>query len=503
MTGEFIPATTGLSRLFLIASRAGPENEVEYFSCYRAQAVSQDFGEVTDIECPHPTRPGAFTKVGSFQTGEGRATVSLEGRFAIDLRSRLMRLAKTGCPVDVQVHFGDCEDLSDHNAFKKILYLQDAKISAYNSDDLGSLSSGDTAAVNENVDISATEVFDVIPNAWAERGGNLVTTEALDAAICDDISCGECGDPSEGCNKVFVITKKAGGSPGTPADVVYSLDGGITWFAHDIDSLLATDDPDEVDCLKGYLVIVSEDSGSAHYANLDEFDDHGTDPDFTEVLTGFEVGGEPTCIKALNTAAFIGGAGGRIYKMTNPPDGVTVLEDGSLTPSTLLSIDALNEKLIVAVGADGIILYSNDGATFAALMTSPVGVGVDLLAVALKSKDEWWVGSDAGNLYYSLDAGAHWHIKPFPGSGVGDVRSIDIQNESIMHIGVRYTAPDAGRVLTSYNGGYDWEIMPLGAALMPASTHINAVVGCPADPELVVAVGLRSGTDGIILTGRM
>lgn len=501
MSGEFVPATTGLSRVFLIDGRAGPENAPEYFSCYRAQALSQAFGDITDIECPHPTRPGVYEKVGSYQSGEERATLTLEGRYAIDLRSRLMRLAKNKCAVDVQVHFGDCEDLSDHNAFKKILYLQDVLLSAYNTEDLGSLSSGDTAPVNESVDLSAREVFDIIPMAWTSRAGDLVTTEVLDVVICGEVECGNCGEPSGGCDHIYAITKQAGGSPGTPPDVVYSLDGGVTWYAHDIDSMGAAEDPDEVDCFKGYLVVVSEDSGSMHVADLDEFDEHGTDPDFTEVSTGFTAA--PTCIKALNTKAFIGGASGHVYSMTNPLDGVTELEGGALTLSRLLAIDALNEMFVVAVGEDGIILKAEDGETFSVISTTPVAIGVDLLCVALKDKDEWWVGTSTGRLYYTLDRGVHWTEKSFPGSGVGDVRGIDIQNESIMHLAVRYTAPDAGRILTSFNGGYDWEIMPLGSALMPTATHFNAVMGCRKDPELVVAGGLLSGVDGIIITGKM
>lgn len=505
MSGEFVPATTGLSRVFLIDGRAHPEHAPEYYSCYRAQALSQSFGTITDIECPHPNRPGVYQKVGSFQSGEERATVTLEGRFAIDLRSALMRIAKRMCSVDVQIHFGDCEDLSDHNAFKKILYLQDVMLSAYNTDDLGSLASGDTAVVNESVDLSAREVFDIIPMGWSSRAGDLVTTEVVDVAICDEVSCGTCGELSEGCNRIFAITLKAGGSPGTPADVVYSLDGGITWYAHDIDSLDAAEDPDEVDCLKGYLVVVSEDSGDAHYALISEFDEFGTDPDFTAVTTGFVAAGAPTCIKALTGAAFIGGANGHIYKMTNPPDGVTVLEDGALTPSRLLAIDAVSERDIVAVGEDGIILYSTDGATFTALTTAPVGIGVDFLTVAMKNKTEWWVGTDAGNMYYTLDAGVHWTLKAFANSGAGRVESIDIQNDSIMHMAYTYTtpAPDVGRIYTSFNGGYDWNIMPLGSALLPSSIDLNVVMGCRADPELVVAGGIRTGTDGIIITGKM
>ncbi|GAG23491.1 unnamed protein product, partial [marine sediment metagenome] len=35
---DFIPATTGLSRVFIIEGRARPDHVPEYFSCMRGQA---------------------------------------------------------------------------------------------------------------------------------------------------------------------------------------------------------------------------------------------------------------------------------------------------------------------------------------------------------------------------------------------------------------------------------------------------------------------------------
>ena len=502
---DFIPATTGLSRVFVIEGRAGPENAPVYYSCYRAQALSQSFGDITDIECPDPTRPGKYVKVGQFQSGEGRAEVTLEGRYALDLRSTLLRLARSKCAVDAQVHFGDCEDLSNHNAFKKVLFLEASLLAAYNTEDLGSLSDDDTAAVNESVDLSADQVYDIIAATWASKAGDLVTNEVVDVAICDEVDCGgDCGDPSSGCNRIFAITLNAGGSPGTPPDVVYSIDGGINWYAHDIES--ATDSPTAVDCLKGFLVITSNIDAGIHYADLDEFDAFGTDPDFTLVTTGFVVGGEPNDIVALPTKAFIVGDAGYIYEMDTPSEGVTVLDAGTLTISNLLAVDALSERFAVAVGADGVILYTEDGESWQLLTTPPVGVGVDIYSVAVKTKREWWIGTDAGDLYYTLDGGAHWTEKAFPGSGanVDIVTDIKIQTDSIMYVSFYNVAPVAGRVIASFNGGYDFVAMPLGTATFPANDQINALAVCKADPELVVAGGLAdNGTDGIIVLGKM
>lgn len=500
---DFIPATTGLSRVFLIDGRAGPEAEPEYFSCYRAQALSQSFGDVTDIECPDPNRPGAFVTVGQFQSGEERAELTLEGRYAIDVRSALLRLARNKCNVDVQLHFGDCENLSDHNSFKKVLYLENVLLSSYNTEDLGALTDDDVSAVNESVDLSADNIYDIIPNTWASKAGDLVTNEAVDGVVCDEVQCGECGDPSGGCNRMFVITLAAGGSPTTPADVVYSIDGGTTWYAHDIESLGVADNPSAVDCIKGFLVVVSNDNGYAHYAPLSDFDAFGTDPVWTEVQEGFVAGGEPNDLSSPDGAmAFIVGDSGYVYRMGTPSNGVTVLDAGTLTVSNLTRVDALSDSFCVAVGEDGVILFTEDGTSWQLLTTPPVGVGVDFTAVAVKSKDEWWVATEGGVLYYTTNAGLNWTIKALPTGTATGITDIAIQNDSIMY--VTWDDGTNGYVAGSFNGGYDFVAMPFGSAILPAADVFNFVAPCPNDPELVLTGGLDDdAADGIVVTAKM
>ncbi len=71
-----------------------------------------------------------------------------------------------------------------------------------------------------------------------------------------------------------------------------------------------------------------------------------------------------------------------------------------------------------------------------------------------------------------------------------------------MYVSYITTAP-IGVVVASFNGGYDFVAMPLGTALFPANLRINRLAACMVDPELVVAVGIEAGTDGIIVTGKM
>jgi photosystem II stability/assembly factor-like uncharacterized protein len=366
--------------------------------------------------------------------------------------------------------------------------LENALLSAYNTEDLGSLSDDDTSEVNESVDLSADEVYDIVASTWTVNAGDLVTNEVVDVVICDEVSCGgDCGDPSMGCNRIFAITLQAGGSPGTQGDIVFSVDGGTDWYAHDIDSLGVAEDPSAVDCLKGYIVVVSNDNGYAHYALISEFDEFGTDPDFTEVQLGFVA--PPNDIYALDTMAFIVGDFGYIYRMDVAPNGVMVLDAGTLTISNLLRVHALSDSFAVATGEDGVILFTEDGTAWQLLVTPPVGVGVNITAVAVKSKTEWWIGTDAGDLYYTLNAGLNW-------------TDIVFSTDSIMYVSYINDTP-VGVIVASFNGGYDFVAMPLGTALFPANLALNRIAACEVDPELVVTVGIEAGADGIIVTGVM
>lgn len=500
---DFIPAQTGLSRVFIIEGRARPDHAVEYQSCMRAMALSKSFGDVTDIECPDPTRPGSYVKVGEVQAGDERSTLTLEGRYAVDVRSRMLQLAKRKCALDVQIHFGICEDLSNHNNFTKILFLEDARLLSYDTEDLGSLQSADSAPINETVEISATKIYDITPQGFVQKADDIVTTEVVDVVFCDQISCGECEDESTGCEKIYSVTIQAGGSPGTPPDVVWSLDGGLNWEDDDIDTLGVAEDPSAVACVMGYLVVPSNDSNSVHIVPLTELNGID-DPAFQNITAGFIPGGEPNDISSVGTKAWIVGDFGLIYVMTDPPSGVVIQDNGATTSSVLNAVHALNSNRAIAVGNDGAVVFTVDGETWQLTETNPVAVGTDLVSCVMKTRDVWFVGAGDGFLWFTLDGGETWSLNAFAGDGVGSVSDITFSTDSMGYF-THITDAPIGRIFATYNGGNDWVALPLSDGVMPETLGLNAVAACANEPELVVAVGLGEAldTDGIIIVGSM
>jgi len=499
MATSFNPAQSGQSRVFILEGRARADHKPTYMSTVKAGSPSQSFGDVEKIEVPHPTQYDKFLEVGKIRGAEENVTITLTGRYARDVKSEMLRMAKALCPVDIQINFGACKDPTAYNVFDKKVLLEDAVLTNWGAEDFGALGSDERAKIDENVDISAREIYEIVELTLGEKAGSIVTTELLDVVICDTASCGDCDEESSGCDKFFAISTAAGGSGGTPPDVVFSLDKGVSWDAHDIETLGAAEVPSGIACLGSYLFVVSEETESQHYALLSEFDG-STDPDFTEIATGYVAGGGPRAVSVGSAKAFIVGAGGYIYSTEDATAGVTVLDAGTIYTADYNDVDAFSDEFAVAVGDHGRIVKTANGTLWTSV-ASPIGVGVNFNAVEVISENYWLLGTSAGVLYYTTNGGTSFTTKAFPGSGAGVIRDIESASESVFYM-AHDTATPAGRVLRSINGGYDWYVLPEGSGVIPANDQINAIAACQSDADLFVGVGLADdASDGYVVLG--
>lgn len=499
---NFNPLVSSFSRVFLIEGRAKVSVSPSYQAFMKAGSPSQSFGDVTKIEVPDPDRFGQFLEVGVYRGTIERATMDLMGKYASDLRDELLRLARKGCPVDIHINFGACQTPSDYdNGWDKTLVLKNAFLTEWSTDnDLGAMNSGEQNEVNATSPLSAESLYEILPLTLLSKGSTVITNELLDVIIGDQVSCGDCDDPSDGCQRIYAISSAAGGSAGTAADVVTSINGGATWFADDIDTLGAAENPSAIARLNNDIVVFSADSNSLHYAPKSDVDNVLIDTSWTEVTTGFVAGGQPRDAHSLQNSVFVCGNGGYIYKCVDPASGVTVLDAGSAVQDDLLSISMLTDSFGVAVGNSGAIVRTTDGESWGALDRF-VGAGVHLNVVLVKNSREWFAGTNTGVLYYTENGGTTWTVKAFPGSGSGEIHDITIVEDSVMTL-AHETAAGAGRMLRSRNSGNSWYVLPEGSALIPANDKINALAACEDNVNFVVGVGLADdASDGYIVVG--
>lgn len=495
------PLNSSLTRTWLIEGRARPGHEPEFLDFMKLGAMEQNLGSVNPIYNPSREKYGSFVQAGSFRDEIERPTTSMVGHYARALKSRMLTLALAGCAFDLQLHIGVCEDPGIFNDFEKVVIFEGVFLESYSTDDVGALEPGEQGKVDETGEVSADRMYEFKPLNLAARvpTGTTLTNQLLDVIVCDSSSCGDCATESNGCQKIMAISAAAGGSPSTPADVVFSLDGGATWAAHDIDTLAAGEAPSGIACIGSYVVVVSNASGSQHVALISEFDGVA-DPAFSQVTTGYVVGGEPNDIWSLGNFAFIVGDSGYIYKTTDPLGSVVVVDAGAATTSNLNRVHAISEDFAVAVGEDGVIVKIVSGLA-SLLSTSPIGIGTDFTAVWVKTEDEWFVGDSAGVLRRTLDGGATWTIETLPGGAVTDITEIQMSSKSIVYVSA--TRSGQGEIYISIDGGNSFKRAPRGSAgAMPANDEITAMAVCEFDVDFAVGVGLaEDGVDGFIVVG--
>lgn len=485
------------TRLFLIEDQAGPANAPSYQSLGRALGVDWAQGDLTPIRIPDPNAYGKFITIELQRGQQGLPTLSLESRLTRDL-SDILRIVRKGCAFDIQLHAGVCEDPRDFNGgWEKIYVLENALATNYSTGELGALDSSQDNPVNETVALSGTDYYEIKRLQAAELAASTIVQEVIDVAIIDSAQCGECGITSNGCEKVFAVTISNGGSPGLPAMVVYSPDAGATIGSTHITTLGAAEDPTAMAGVGIYLVVVSNDSDSLHYAALADILD-GTET-WAEVTTGFVALKGPNDIFSLSAVlTWIVGDGGYIYFTDDPTSGVSVQTAGGVTTNDLLKVNAFDDNNVVAVGKSNTVLFTTDGGTTWSSVTGP-NVGVDINAVAMKSATEWLVGCADGTLWYTQDSGGTWTQKGFSGSGAGTIKDIVFATGAVGYM-AHATATPSGRILRTLDGGFSWYVLPEQSGFtLPANDRINALAACGEDPNICFGGGLAdNATDGIL-----
>jgi len=442
-----------LSRLWTIENRAGPANIPNYQGLAKAGAASWAFGDRTPIRNPSNSRYGGFNIADAIKGERGLPSLPITARYLFTV-SEFLRLGRIGCPFDIQVHFGKCQNPMDFNrGWDKILVLEGADISNWSPDELGALEQSEDAVVNETVDTNGLDMYEVKRLTMQEIAASQIVQEVISVVLCDSVACGACGIPSDGVSTFFAVTVSAGGSPGLPAEVIYSRDKGITLGQTNISTLGVNEDPTGAACVATFLVVISNESCSIHYAPLADILD-GTET-WTEVATGLVcAAGAPNGIFALDAAhIWIVGDAGYLYFSDDIESGVSVQDAGVVTANDLNAVHAYDDQNVVAVGAANTVLFSENGGTSWSSITGPAG-GIVLNTVFMHGKDEWFIGTANGRLYYTRDQGTTWTEKTFNGSGAGVVRHITFPTPTVGYMArINWIAATQDEVNIFFAGG--------------------------------------------------
>ena len=493
-------ARSSFSRVFVQEGRSAPNLALQYKGLARAGGADWAQGDLTPVYAPSDERYDAFDVVDTVRGSPGLPTIPIEFRKEMTL-SEALRLTQLGCPLSIQIHFGQCKDPRDSNggwSDGHVLVLPNASITNWSTTDLGALDSDQRESVVETLQVTAETLYQIKPIAPAQQAASLITDEVIDVAICDAITCGECGLPSDGAQVMFALIADSSGSPGLPAKVVYTSDGGATWAESPITSLGLSEAPSAMACMGQYLVVVSNASISHHYIAIEDL--LAGLGGWTEVTDGYVAAGAPNAIAVANpNLAYIVGDGGYVYRLTDPTAGPTAVSSGDITTENLNDVAAVGDDFAIAVGDSNAVLVTLNGGDNWSAVTGPAA-GVNLNAVFAHTEQVIWIVTAGGEAYYSLNQGSDWTAKAFPSSGSGSCADIVFVTREVGYIA--HTVGGNGYVLRTIDGGYSWYRLPEGTLSWPTYSQTNAlaVPDSPGVENVLLVGGLASdGNDGVLI----
>jgi len=483
---------TSQSRIWIIPNRAGPGNAPEYQSYARGGAFNWNQGGINPVRVPSDEQFGKFIVAAVTQDQADLPQLNIEWR-STRQRSEVLALLRGGCPFDVQVHIGTCRSPLDFDfGGEKVIILEGGRLDTYGIPDLGAFDKDQEAPGQENTQVTGEDWYEVLPIVGNEVAASEVINPIVAVSICDSRTCGECGVSSNGCQIILAVAQSTGGSPGLSAQLLISEDGGATWD-NSLITTLGVSDPSDGTCVGTNYVVISAADDSLHYAAIADL--LSGEEEWEEVTTGFVGAGSPNAIFSLGRVfTWIVGDGGYIYFSSDITSGVDVLSAGGVTAENLNDIHGIDRLNLLAVGANNVVLNSENGGQTWALVEGPAA-GVALTACWMLSETEWFVGTAGGELYYTVNQGRTWTQKAFTGQGSGSVNDIKFATPNVGYMA------HAGNVLRTKNGGYSWYRLPESEGLTwPAATSYNALAACEDDQNLVFAGGTRA-TDGVLVKG--
>lgn len=488
-------ANNDLARTFLFPNGVAACNvRPIYGDCFSVDGLTQDGGDVTDIECPDPLQYGKFKKIGFTRGQVGRVTTTLQRHMTLEDLAILRSIFDGGCPVDVHFHWGLCTDPTAFNQYMQAWILEEVVPTSWSTDPLIALTSGDRAPVNESLDISATNFYQIKAELnYSKRAATLTTVPILSITICSNKSCG--GDacpPASGCDKVYALDNVG--------DILVSLDSGGTWIKVNIPAVTGTPAPLDVVCLGPSVAIFYAD-GTIGYLPRNDLDRNVTTA-WVALPTAVPTVALATIIMANSIAtlsgpmAIVGESDGSIYQVDDQFN-VTLLDN---TSASGVQVNAATAKddLILYVGNAGLVMVQRPGSNLVSkVLTAPTAV--NLFAAVVKTRNNWIVAGAGGEMWCTNDGGCTWDQISGSAIGVDTITDMCANNRHVIW------ASAGGSIYRSIDGGSTWVLEPNGSTscrVAAASLGDVTKLGCCVfDHNRIIGVGTAGVGAGLIAIG--
>lgn len=499
-------------RAFTQRGGPSPANPVRYAGANEAYLSFDDSdnppgrGDIDPIFTPSVRQRGAYDRIGSSFNAPDAPTVTVShmlnhgGVPWVDFDMT--------CPHNYYEAAGVCKRPDDQiNGWTDWM-----KIYSYASATSRTENNQTTAEDNDDasmidIDYSCDKIYKIGALNFGEKAAPEVEREVVDVVYASSIECGNCGIRNDGTQRIYALTKSSGaGSPGTPAELIYTIDGGATWTQTNISTLGGTTDPTGLEIVGNYVVVLDTAGNGYHFAEINVYT--GAPGSWTNVTAGFVASKQPTDIYVISpTEVYFSGNGGYVYKSTDIPSGVTVIEAGNVNTVNYRRITGDLGDTIVIGGESGRVVKSlNRGTTFANVTLSPTSATIT--AVQCLDAFRYWIGTSGGAVYWTENGGETFTQSTLPGGTHTVVDDIYAATDEVIHISTRVSS--TAQLVTTWYGGAVWTSSAVATQRIqnfPTATRFNRIA-CPRDVDPTtasnyIALGGLSGggTDGALFIG--
>jgi len=484
----------GQYRIF-IQEADNPSEAFAFYGCVAIDGLSQDLGDVTPVYCPSPSKRNAWEVIDTIPATPSLPTYNITQHADRFLRDIWWSLKERGCRFNVFITSSNCSRPDDINDWDGGVLLPRNRLTTLTLPSPMNPLSGDGNEIGDLTGAATAQSMDrILAIDFEEQADSVALAEIVDGLFNDAIECGDCGAPSDGCEKSYWLQIANSGSPGLSSQIVYSTDGQ-TWAAIDIPTLGGASGT-RIAAVGNNLVVISSGSNSHHYSSFDDID-AGT-VNWSEVGAGTYVGNPQAIYSKSSSETFVVGLAGYIYLITDPALVPTILSAGSVTTQNFRDIDG-EKSVIVAVGENGAVVVSENSGETWYLLSPAAFSGKTLNAVAVRTPKQWFVGTGDGELWYTLDGGAGWSQISLPASinVINDIKFVE-GGANVGYMACQST-DGTGKIYRTISAGNAWYNAAPYIDHIPTAERYNVVAPCPHNNNIVGIGGRVSvGGDGVL-----
>ncbi len=317
---------------------------LEFLGCHDVADLTRPQGEITFSY--QRSGKNTFDVVASKKAipEPGTATVTL-------YRETINLLDELPCPFSLLVFYSNCgsdEDPTNFDFIDVMSTIDKTEISQSNVvNQIGADGTTDVGGdILQEISLQFRSFFTIKPLISTEFTLSALSNRIVaDISVCDpDAECGDCTDPTIGCQTLWIITN---GSPGVYGDarIYKSTDGGTSWTEQTNAMTVDSDNLSAVDCSGDVVVITNGDTSEYQFTN-----DGGTT--WTLVTTPDQNIND--VFVESDTKIWFAADGGNIYFSSDKGASIVTQDDGVATSENLNSIhfaDQLEPPFVVVTNA--------------------------------------------------------------------------------------------------------------------------------------------------------